>query len=78
MRFRKTGPIRVPKEISMSLSAIGPATAVPPQHESQKPAPAAASPQTSAASLAPDKVTLSAAAQKASQTGDIDHDGDSH
>jgi len=62
----------------MSLSAIGsisPATSQPQIHE------AASSPtpsQQSSASLQPDTVTLSSAAQKASQGGDVDHDGDSH
>ncbi len=28
--------------------------------------------------LAPDTVSISSAAQKASATGDVDHDGDSH
>jgi len=59
----------------MSLSAIGSissATSQPQIHE------AVSSSQQSSASLQPDTVTLSPAAQKASQGGDVDHDGDSH
>lgn len=62
----------------MSLSIIGSVapTASLPQH--QKAAPAPVSSQPSPASSQPDTVTISAAAQKALQGGDADHDGDSH
>jgi hypothetical protein len=60
----------------MTLSAINPAAhaASLPEVQTATPAPVA-----SKSSPAPtDTVTLSSAAQKASQGGDIDHDGDSH
>jgi len=41
-------------------------------------APAAASSPTTTASHPSDTVTLSAGAQKAAASGDVDHDGDSH
>jgi hypothetical protein len=62
----------------MSLSIIGsvaPATSLP-QHQNAAPAPVSSQP--SPASSQPDTVTISAAAQKALQGGDVDHDGDSH
>lgn len=62
----------------MSLSIIGPtAPAVSmPQHQNAAPAPVSS--QASPAPLQTDTVTISSAGQKASQSGDVDHDGDSH
>jgi hypothetical protein len=60
----------------MSVSAINstaPAAILPAVKQSTA-APAASKP----ASTPNDTVTLSPAAQKASQAGDVDHDGDSH
>ena len=60
----------------MSISAISstaPAAEVAAAKQAA-PAPAESKP----ASLPTDTVTLSPAAQKASQGGDVDHDGDSH
>jgi hypothetical protein len=62
----------------MSLSianSIAPSTSLP---ESQRPTPTPVQSQPSPASSPTDTVTLSPAAQKASQAGDVDHDGDSH
>jgi len=60
----------------MSVSAIhssSPAEILPAVKQATA-APAASKP----ASTPTDTVTLSPAAQKASQVGDVDHDGDSH
>jgi len=62
----------------MSLSAIGSIAHAASQPQIQQAAPAPAPTQPPQASLQPDTVSLSAAAQKASQGGDQDHDGDSH
>lgn len=59
----------------MSISAIGPIAHAASQAQIQQAAPP---PTPTKASLQPDTVSLSAAAQKASQGGDLDHDGDSH
>ena len=62
----------------MSLSAIGsiaPAVSLP-QLQQATPAPTPAQPRQ--ASLQPDTVSLSTAAQRPSTGGDLDHDGDSH
>lgn len=62
----------------MSMSVIGPVTAAASQPQPQHTAPVSTAAQPASASLKNDTVTLSAAAQKASQGGDVDHDGDSH
>jgi hypothetical protein len=59
----------------MSISAIGSISNAASLAQTQ---PAAPTPKPAQASLQPDTVSLSAAAQKASQSGDVDHDGDSH
>ena len=62
--------------MSLSItSSIAPSTSLP---ESQGATPTPVRPQSSSASSPTDTVTLSPAAQKASQAGDVDHDGDSH
>jgi hypothetical protein len=64
----------------MSMSVISSVAAAVSQAQPQQAAPVStATPQPSAsASMRNDTVTLSPAAQKTSQSGDIDHDGDSH
>jgi hypothetical protein len=62
----------------MTLSAINPAAHAASLPEVQTATPAPASSKSSPAPAPTDTVTLSPAAQKASQAGDIDHDGDSH
>jgi hypothetical protein len=60
----------------MSVSAIGPTAPAAPMPTVQH---ATAAPEASKPAPAPtDTVTLSSAALKASQAGDVDHDGDSH
>jgi hypothetical protein len=61
----------------MSVSAISSAVSAAIQPELHKAAPASVASQP-AASSPTDTVSLSAAAQKASQAGDVDRDGDSH
>ncbi len=61
----------------MSMSVIGsiaPKSSLP---ELQQATPAPASSKQSSSSSQDDTATISAAAQKASQSGDVDHDGDS-
>jgi hypothetical protein len=60
----------------MSISAIGSAAPVTSAQELQSPAPAQAT--SKPATLPTDTVSLSSAGVKASQGGDVDHDGDSH
>ena len=62
----------------MSVSAIGSLAQVASPPQLQKAAPAPMPSQPAQASLQPDTVTLSAAAQKPAQGGDMDRDGDSH
>jgi hypothetical protein len=62
----------------MSLSVIGPTSPEASVPQSQKALSAPNPAQSSAAILQPDTVTLSPQSQKASQTSDVDHDGDSH
>ena len=62
----------------MSLSAISSLTPAASLQELQLAAPAQVSPKSSSTSLPSDTVTLSPAAQKASPSVDVDHDGDSH
>lgn len=61
--------------MSMSISPVSTAAI---QLESQQSAPAAKTNHQASAGLPHDTVTLSSAAQKAPQGGDVDHDGDSH
>lgn len=60
----------------MSISAIGSAAPTAALQELQKQAPAEAA--SKPATLPADTVSLSSAGVKASQAGDVDHDGDSH
>ena len=62
----------------MSLSIINSVAPSTPLPELQKATPTPVQSQQSPASLPTDTVTISPAAQKASQAGDADHDGDSH
>jgi len=62
----------------MSISAIGSIAPAVNAAPTQPAAPPPTTSQPAQASLQPDTVSLSAAAQKASQGGDVDHDGDSH
>jgi len=62
----------------MSLSAIGPISHAASAPQVQPAAPAPTESKSAPASLQPDTVTLSAAAQQPAQGGDVDHDGDSH
>jgi hypothetical protein len=62
----------------MSVSAISSAVPAAALQEVSHAAPAPTSTKPAAATLSADTVSLSPAAQKASQTGDVDHDGDSH
>jgi len=61
----------------MSISPITSAIPVFAPEASPNPAPSQTAPS-APASLPNDTVTLSPAAMKASQAGDVDHDGDSH
>ena len=62
----------------MSVSAISSVVpAITPQ-ETQKAAPAPVASKPAPASTPTDTVSISPAAQKASQAADVDHDGDSH
>ena len=62
----------------MSMSVISPVATATSQPQPQHAAPVSKAAQPASASLQNDTVTLSAAAQKASQGGDVDRDGDSH
>lgn len=57
-----------------AISSVAPTTTSPQLHNAA--APAASQP--AATSSPADTVSLSPAAQKASQASDVDHDGDSH
>ena len=60
----------------MSVSAVSSAIATALQQSHLAPPPP---PKPASATLLPqDTVSLSSTAQKAPQTGDVDHDGDSH
>ncbi len=61
--------------MSMSILGLAAPAASAPQIQNSTPAPVR---QQSSPPPQSDTVTLSAAAQKASQAGDVDHDGDSH
>jgi hypothetical protein len=62
----------------MSLSITNSIASSTPPAELQRATPTSVQSQPSPASPPTDTVTLSPAAQKASQAGDVDHDGDSH
>jgi hypothetical protein len=62
----------------MNLSITNSIAPSPPVPEHQRTTPTPVQSQPSPASPPTDTVTLSPAAQKASQAGDVDHDGDSH
>jgi hypothetical protein len=62
----------------MSLSISGSVTSATSLLQNQNATPTAAPAKPSSAPLPTDTVSLSPAAQKASQSGDIDHDGDSY
>jgi hypothetical protein len=62
----------------MSLSITSSVTSATSPLSNQNVTPATDRTKTSSAPLPTDTVSLSPAAQKASQNGDVDHDGDSH
>jgi hypothetical protein len=62
----------------MNLSAISATSVSNDQPELRGPAPAPATSQASSLPEPSDTVSLSSAAQKASSSGDVDHEGDSH
>jgi hypothetical protein len=62
----------------MNLSAISAASVSNDQPALHSPAPAPSTSQASSLREPSDTVSLSSAAQKASSSGDVDHDGDSH
>jgi hypothetical protein len=64
----------------MSMSVISSVAAAVRQAQPQQAAPVSTTtpPASASASMQNDTVTLSPAAQKTSQSGDVDHDGDSH
>jgi hypothetical protein len=62
----------------MSLSITGSVAPATSQLQPQKAAPTPTPAQPSSTPSPTDTVSLSPAAQKASQVGDVDHDGDSH
>jgi hypothetical protein len=62
----------------MSMSVLNSVAAAVSQAQPKEATPVPTATQPASASLQNDTVTLSPAAQKASQGGDVDHDGDSH
>jgi hypothetical protein len=62
----------------MSMSVISSVAAAVSQAQPQQAAPVSTATPPASASLQNDTVTLSPVAQKTSQSGDVDHDGDSH
>lgn len=62
----------------MSLPAISSIAIASNQPEFQKSTPTPVASHQAQASLPTDTVSLSPAAQKATDSGDVDHDGDSH
>jgi hypothetical protein len=66
------------EETPMSVSAISSVVPTTNVQQLQKAVPAPAASKPSGSSSPADTVSLSPAAQKASQTGDVDRDGDSH
>jgi len=62
----------------MNLSITNSTNPSTPQPELQRTTPTPVQSKPSPAAQPTDTVTLSPAAQKASQVGDVDHDGDSH